>query len=428
MSFTQFFFYIFITIGTINFLHLGMYLIGGNLYDMREFKLASKRSKAKKTRQKQPLVSVIVPAYNEELSIARCLDSIRLSSYQNIEAIVHNDISTDKTASILRAYKKKHKNFKLHVINRRKRAGKGGGVNYAIQKFAKGSLIMTLDADCILHEDAIKNAVRYFKDERIIGVAANVRIMDTQTILGLLQKFEHLIGYRSKKFYTLTNSEFIVGGVASTYRRDIMEEVNYYDTDTQTEDIGLSMKIVARGNREQRIVYAADVLAMAKGVQTFKALLIQRYRWKLGMLQNLVKQKQLFGNMDERYSKMLTLYRLPMAYVGELMLLLQPLVLGYIIYLSIHYKTTLLFFGAYLTITAYVLLTVWPDEHMSLKRKASMSFYAPIMYFIFYIMDVVQVIAIARVISKPKKFLKLGTTPGYWTPPKRSKEVADFSA
>ena len=42
---------------------------------------------------------------------------------------------------------------------------------------------------------------------------------------------------------TLTNSEFIIGGVASTYRMNVIRESGYYDTDTQTEDIGLSMKV-----------------------------------------------------------------------------------------------------------------------------------------------------------------------------------------
>jgi biofilm PGA synthesis N-glycosyltransferase PgaC len=236
-----------------------------------------------------------------------------------------------------------------------------------------------------------------------------------------------MIGYRAKKFYTVTNSEFIVGGVASTYRRETMKSVQFYDTDTQTEDIGLSMKIVAQGNREQRIIYGANVLAMTEGVQTFKALLKQRYRWKLGMMQNLFRHTHLIGSLDKRYSKMLTLYRMPMAILGELMLLLQPIVLAYILYLSVHYQTTLLFVGAYLTITVYILMTVWPDEHSSIRRKLSLSAYAPVMYFIFYIMDFVQIIAIVRVLANPKKVLGISKTDGSWVSPERSGQPATFA-
>jgi cellulose synthase/poly-beta-1,6-N-acetylglucosamine synthase-like glycosyltransferase len=421
-----FIFYLVLVIGFINFIHLAFYIVGGDIYDIRALKHKKVTAATKKKQLKSPLVSIIIPAHNEEMAIKRCLDSIYISSYRKIEVIVHNDHSTDKTAAIIRTFIKKHPKFKLRLINRRKNVGKGAGVNYAIRTHAKGALIMTLDADCVLHKDAVKNTVRYFQDEKIIGIAANVRIMDSTTILGLLQKFEHMIGYRSKKFYTITNSEFIVGGVASTYRREVMELVNYYDTDTQTEDIGLSMKIVAQGNREQRIVYAADVLAMTEGVHTFKALLRQRYRWKLGMLQNLFKQIHLLGNRDKRYSKMLTFYRMPMAFLGEFMLLLEPLILVYILYMSVVYRTPMLFFGAYVTITLYVLWTIWPDEHSNFRRKLQLSSYAPIMYFVFYIMDIVQIAAIFRIIISPKKVIKRGGA-GNWTSPERSGATAEFS-
>jgi len=417
---------LFVTIGAINFLHLVMYLVGANLYDIKQLRSQRLSVKAKLRKLRKPLVSVIIPAHNEELTIVRCLDSVRRSTYRKIEVIVHNDRSTDATARILRDYKKKYKKFNLRVINRRINVGKGAGVNFAIKRYSKGELIMTLDADCILHAEAVKNAVKYFADERIVGVAANVRIMDSSSILGLLQKFEHLIGYRSKKFYTMTNSEFIVGGVASTYRRTAMEAVNYYDTDTQTEDIGLSMKLVARGNRDTRIIYASDVLAMTEGVQTFEALLIQRYRWKLGMFQNLFKHLNLFGNLDKKYSKTLTMYRIPMAFLSELMLLVQPLILTYVLFLSIQMQTTMLFFGAYVTITLYIMLSIFPDEHSTFKRKLSMTAYAPILYFVFYIMDLVQIISIFRVLRRPSKIMLKSETGGSWISPKRSGQVATF--
>lgn len=312
------------------------------------------------------------------------------------------------------------------MVSRRKNVGKAAGVNYCIQKYAKGELIMTLDADCVLHEHAVRNAVRYFADPKVVGVAANVRLMDKRSVLGILQQFEHMIGYRSKKFYTLANCEFIVGGVASTYRRSILKQVGYYDTDTQTEDIGLSMKIVAQGNRQNRLVYAADVVAATESVHSLRALLKQRYRWKMGSLQNLVKYIRLVGNPSRAYSPSLTFYRLPMAFLSEVILLLQPFVLSYIIFLSIRYATIGFFLGAYMTITLYVLATIWPDEHFSVRRKLGLSLYAPSLYFIFYVMDAVQVIAIVRCLLKPKEVRRIEHK-STWISPERSGQAAQFS-
>jgi len=279
---------------------------------------------------------------------------------------------------------------------------------------------MTLDGDSLIEKHAIAKAVSYFDNPRIVGVAANVRIMESLSVLGLLQRFEHMIGYRSKKFYSLTNSEFIVGGVASTYRYDVLKEVNFYDDDTATEDIGLSIKIVGLGNKHYRIVYGADVVAMTEGVQTFKALLKQRYRWKLGSLQNLFKYNHMIGEVDEAYNRMLTIYRLPMAIISEVILMLEPFLLGYAIYLSIIYHTLGLFVGAYLTITVYILWTVWPDEHSTIRRKLMASLYAPFMYFIFFVMDTVQIVSIVRCLYNGKLVIHRSTESSTWKPVERT--------
>lgn len=410
-------FYMFLAVGVFNIIHFGLYLTGANIYDIWQFR--RQRHLPKRYHCRRPLVSVIIPAHNEEKAIERCLESVRRSSYRKIEVIVHDDISTDNTARLVRAYQNKHPKFQLRLVQRRHHVGKAGGINYCAKRYAKGELIMTLDADSILRRDAIKNVVSYFKDPKIVGVAANVMIIEEPTILGILQKFEHMIGYRSKKFYTVTNSEFIVGGVASTYRHEVLKQVKFYDTDTQTEDIGLSMKIVALGNKTHKIVYASDVVAMTEGVQTFKSLLRQRYRWKMGSLQNLLKYRHLFGNRGTIYSKLLTFYRVPVAFFSEILLILEPLIWTYIIYLSILIHSPTLFVGAYMTITIYVLWTLWPDEHMSLIQKARLSFYAPLLYFMFYIMSFVQIISVFRCIFNINHVARRTIEGGKWTSPER---------
>lgn len=139
------------------------------------------------------------------------------------------------------------------------------------------------------------------------------------------------------------------------------------------------------------------------------------------MIQNLVKYRSLVGDLSGAYSKMLTLYRLPMAFLSEVALMLEPIIIGYVLYLSFVNHTTTLFLGAYFTITLYVLMGIWPDEHMSRSSKITQSLYAPIMYFIFYIMDIVQVIAIFRVITNPKKVLRKGYAESSWISPTRAK-------
>lgn len=415
-------FYIFMAISTINLLHFAFFLIGANVYDIRQMKHRKVAAKIRTRRRfvKQPLVTVAMSAHNEEKVIIRCLESIRHNTYKNVQVLVANDASKDATAGLVADYIKKYPKMDIALYSTRKNIGKGAQLNKLLKKHARGQLAMTLDADSILEPKAIATAVSYFqKNPKVVGVAANVRILDEDTLLGLLQRLEHMVGYRSKKVYSLTNCEVIIGGVASTYRMDIMRKVGFYDTDTQTEDIGLSMKIAALGNRDYRLVYAADVVASTEGVESFKGLLKQRYRWKYGNLQNLVKQRQLIGNTGDNFSRMLTWYRMPMAVIGEIILLLEPLMFAYAMYLVWQMQNPAMFVGAYITITLYLLFIVWPDEHMSVRERLRLSVYAPAAYFVFYVMNIVQFSAIVRCLWHMPKILTGKQGSSTWTPPER---------
>lgn len=445
------FMYIVAAINLISMLHLGFYIVGANLYDIRREGDAAKAKKQALKRSKpysQPLMSVIVPAYNEEIGIVRTLDSLLASDYPNTEVIVVDDGSKDQTGNVVKAYIKRlqrpqtmgylARNGRSGQFTRRylmtqpkptpaityvrqDNKGKGSALNNGIANYAKGKLVMCLDADSQVRSDAITNMVAHFRDKSVVGAAANVRVMGGNNWLSLLQRFEHMIGYRSKKFYSMTGTEFIVGGVASTYRRSTLKQVGLYDTDTMTEDIGLSLKVISKlGNRKKRIIYASDVVAMTGGVLTYRQLIKQRYRWKMGMMQNLFKYRSLLlSTRARKYSVGMTFYRLPMSVLSELILVLSPVVIGYVVYVSIVHHSFGILLGAYSTITLYVLWNVWPDEYLSVKQKLRMSFFSLYMYGVFYAMDVVQLLAVLKCLKNYKTIIH-GSTHGTWTPPTRA--------
>jgi cellulose synthase/poly-beta-1,6-N-acetylglucosamine synthase-like glycosyltransferase len=298
--------------------------------------------------------------------------------------------------------------------------GKGAALNAVLHRHARGEYVMTLDADSLITPNAVANALSYFEDPCVAGVAANVEIIDEPTVLGVLQRFEHMIGYRSKKLYSVTRCEFVVGGVASTYRMRVLRKVGFYDTDTLTEDIGLSTKIASLGNRRFKLVYGADVVAMTEGVLTLRALARQRYRWKYGSMQNLVKYRRMILNPSRRYTRTLTMYRMPMAVLSEFTLLVSPLAWTYAVYISLTQYTPALVLGAYATITAYTLLTIWMDENLSRQGRLRLSLYAPTAYFVFYIMDLIQLTAIVRCLIRTRSLVRRRDAGNTWASPKRA--------
>jgi len=438
--------YLFAIVSTLYVVHLGLYLVGANFYDIWQFRwrnrfpTRARRKAARAHRSHGPgaktirrpietkgLVTVAISAHNEEKVITRCLESIRQSTYPQVEVLVADDASQDLTHQLVRDYIMRHPDMQLRVYRMHKNIGKGSALSTVLRRYARGEFAMTLDADSILRPDTIANAVEYFNDPKIVGVAANVQIITEPTILGMLQKFEHMVGYRSKKTYSWLNCEFVVGGVASTYRMRVLREVNFYSTDTVTEDIGLSTKIIHRGNRDQRLIYASNVVAMTEGVMTFRALVRQRFRWKYGSLQNLIKYRDLLWNPSPRYSLSLTMYRMPMAVLSEFILLVTPLAWGYTIYMTLTQYDAYLIVGAYMTISIYLLFIVWFDENLTTRTRLHLTLYAPVMYFVLYVMDLVQLISILRCLVKSPALVTRQDTGSTWVSPKRiGKQLASI--
>jgi cellulose synthase/poly-beta-1,6-N-acetylglucosamine synthase-like glycosyltransferase len=419
MDLNTFLFYLFTATSIIYISHLAFYLMGASIYDMWQARRRSKLSVNRSLIRVYPHVTVLVPAHNEEKVIERCLQSIFKNEYPNFDVMVINDASSDATKHIVNLYAKLHPEYNLRVIHRHMNSGKGAALNYALRRYVKSKFVMMLDADSLLAPNAIERAISYFSDPAVVGVAANVQVINEHTTLSILQKFEHMIGYRAKKTYSLTNSEFVVGGVGSTYRTKAIRAVGFYDTDTMTEDISLSMKLVAKGNKAHRLVYAADVMAMTEPVETLRGLFWQRYRWKYGSFQNILKHNYLVGKNDTRYSSMLTIYRLPMAIMSEILVLLLPFTWAYAVYLMVAQNSLLLLLGTYVTVTAYMFLTLWYDEHLRFRERLYLTLYVPLAYFIFYIMDVIQILAVTLCVMKANHLIRHHNSSSAWRSPAR---------
>lgn len=131
------------------------------------------------------LVSIIIPVYNGEKHIQKCLDKVLKQTYPNIEIIVLNDGSTDATQEILKEYKKKSGNIK--IINK-KNTGVSDTRNIGIKK-AKGDFIIFLDSDDFLEDDAIDKMIKKTSDKdidmllfgfKVLG--SKNRLNDTETL------------------------------------------------------------------------------------------------------------------------------------------------------------------------------------------------------------------------------------------------------
>lgn len=116
--------------------------------------------------EKEPLVSVIIPAYNMEAYLAETLDSIVASDYRRLEIIVMDDGSKDRTPLIAREYAQKDPRI---IALGQENAGACAARNHAIS-LAKGELILPVDADNTITTDFIGKAVQAFRQDPEVKV------------------------------------------------------------------------------------------------------------------------------------------------------------------------------------------------------------------------------------------------------------------
>ncbi len=407
----------------LNFGRVLMMLIGADLYDirqiMRQSKLTVDSRKPRTPRAYRPQVSVIIPAYNEETGVIRTVRSVMDSTYKNVQIIVVNDGSQDRTKLELRNYQRRYPG-KFTVVNQAN-GGKATAINRAVRYWATGKLVMVVDADSLLQQDAIANMVAHFRDRRVIASAANVKIIPTKSMFGIAQRFEYLISYRMKRALTVFNMEYIVGGVGSTFRRSALLKVGLYDTDTMTEDIDLTVKLIHKyGNKKYHINYAADSVAYTEHVLTFRSLVKQRYRWKYGRFQTLLKNPALFFNASQKYDKRLTWYQLPYAIIGEAVLLLEPFLVGYILYVVVRYSDMTSLASVYVIVTSFVFLMVLGEESETLRAKIGLSLLLPFVYLMMYALTAVEFTALIKSMLQLRQLLSRKMTESSWEHVERS--------
>jgi biofilm PGA synthesis N-glycosyltransferase PgaC len=227
-----------------------------------------------------PLVSIIVPCFNEAVVIRQVLNSLLHIDYPNFEIIVVDDGSTDDT--LLEA-KAMEQDGKIRVVYQ-KNGGKAEALNRGVSE-ALGEYVLNIDADSVLAPTVIRVAMPYFKnDPRVAAVAGNVQIGNTgANLLTRFQRLEYTVGLNfHKSAQSFLSMVTIVPGPIGLFRRSAILEVGGYRTSTFAEDCDLTIRLLLAG---YQTVYCPAMIARTEAPEDFESLLKQRYRWSRGMIQ-----------------------------------------------------------------------------------------------------------------------------------------------
>lgn len=395
---------IIVIVSLANILRVGINMFAAEFEDYQKIKNKQTFSGI----QQNLSISVVIPAYNEEKSILKTLDAVVANDYPNKEIFVVDDGSSDNTAALVEEYiskKKAEENISITLI-KQENQGKSVAINHAVADYATSELIMVLDADSLLEPDALSKMIAHFKNPKIIGMATNVKIIKHSSWLNIAQRFEFLTAYRGKNAEQWLKTLYIVGGVGSTFRRQVMIEAGLYDTDTITEDIDFTMKLIHKyGNKHNIIGYASDVIVHTEPVIKFHSLIKQRFRWKYGRFKAFIKYRSLFFSRDNKYSKWLTWFTLPQSLLQELFMLIEPFIFIYIQWMIFKYTDWATFIAANAFFATIVCFAVTSDQYETKKDKIKFLLLTPIAYWMMFILTIVEYISLIKSIFKIKDLL-----------------------
>lgn len=292
-----------------------------------------------------PTLSVIAPAYNESATIVENIRTLLSLYYNNYEIIVVNDGSTDNSLErmieayelekvnyyfdyrlpcerIRGVYKSRNRSFKKLMVVDKRNGGKADALNAGLN-VSKNDLIVSIDADSIMEQDALLKLVKPFleeKEKKVIGAGGVIRIANSCEISGghinkihlpkkwlpRAQVMEYTRAFLlGRMAWSELDGLLLISGALGMFNREIVIAAGGYSTKTVGEDMELVVRIrryMAERKIPYRVEYIPDPLCWTEVPSGIKNLARQRSRWTRGTIETLYTHRKLFFN--RKYGKL----------------------------------------------------------------------------------------------------------------------------
>jgi poly-beta-1,6-N-acetyl-D-glucosamine synthase len=262
-------------------------------------------------------ISILIPCYNEAPILKYTIEGLKKLDYENYEVIFINDGSGDNTLEILneQLHLKKINDVdtatlsgdargmyestiyaNVYVIDK-ENSGKAESLNTGIM-VSKGELVLTLDADCILKQDALEIMNNTFADKKVIASGGAVHTMqmfklnNRLKLLVLLQSLDYIKGfYIYKASLAYNNALAIISGAFGIFKRDVLLEIGGFRAGLG-EDIDITIRLQEYAvKNDKKVIFNENAICFTECPESFRDLVKQRVRWQKGFIDSIVKNR-----------------------------------------------------------------------------------------------------------------------------------------
>lgn len=281
-------------------------------------------------------ITIVVPAYNEEITVVETVKSLLELDYRLYEIIVVDDGSKDNTAKevidafnmhpVLRPIRRRIKCqpeefiYETHAekvpltVIRKKNGGKADALNMGINA-ANYPYFICMDADSVLQYDSLKNiAEPVLRNRNVAAVGGLVRLSNDvelencrvkkyrlpKNIIAAMQVLEYDRSFlASRILFDKFNGSLIISGAFGLFKKDVVVAAGGYDSKTMGEDMELVVKLheyCRVNNMDYSICYATDAICWTQAPEKLGDLKKQRKRWHLGLFQTMYKHRKMLFN------------------------------------------------------------------------------------------------------------------------------------
>jgi len=265
-----------------------------------------------------PLVSVLIPCFNEEKVIAASVARILASDWENLEVLVLDDGSKDGTADEVR---KRFADDPRVTLLSFENGGKARAVNRGLA-VAKGEYVVALDADTLFPPETIGRLARWFQDPDIGAVAGNAIVGNRVNVVTRWQALEYVTAQNlERRALAALGAVTVVPGAVGAWRKSVLDALGGYPSDTLAEDQDLTIACQRAG---WKVAFDPQARAYTEAPDTVGGLLKQRFRWSFGTLQCVWKHRKA---MFSRKTPVLGFVALPQIWLFQIVLaVVAPLV------------------------------------------------------------------------------------------------------